>query len=144
MTVGGCLQECAPYGGCNWPLCQHSQSNQSYVSGFRKDIVLELGGYPNVFLREDYALWVLAIGRGFRLCNLAEPLVLARSGIEMYQRRRGLKSALAEVKLQRLLVAQGVSSVLTALVFGAARFFALLLPGRILGSVYRIFLRGGS
>jgi glycosyltransferase involved in cell wall biosynthesis len=111
---------------------------------FRRDLVLSLGGYPHIFLREDYALWARALRREARVCNLAQDLVLARAGIAMYRRRRGWRSALAEVKLQRLLVQERVSSLPQALVWGGLRFSALLLPGFLLGLLYERILRGDA
>lgn len=111
---------------------------------YRRDLVLALGGYPSIFLREDYALWARAMRRQARVCNLPQDLVLARAGIAMYRRRRGWRSALAELKLQRLLVEERVSSLPQALFWGGLRFSALLLPGFLLGFLYERVLRGDA
>ena len=108
---------------------------------YRRELILSLGGYPNVFLREDYALWAIAIGRGALICNIQEDLVLARAGFDMYQRRRGLKSAIAELRLQRLLVRESVSTLPLAMCYGTLRFFSFLLPGSLLGLLYSRLLR---
>jgi len=111
---------------------------------FRRDLVLSLGGYPEVFLREDYALWARALRREARVCNLPQDLVLARAGVAMYRRRRGWRSALAELKLQRLLIQERVSTLPQALFWGGLRFSALLLPGFLLGFLYERILRGDA
>lgn len=109
---------------------------------YRRSLILSLGGYPAIFLREDYGLWARALRAKARICNIDEDLVLARAGLAMYRRRRGLKSALAELRLQRLLIQEGVSSLPQALLWGGLRFAALLLPGVLLGFVYERVLRG--
>ena len=109
---------------------------------YRRSLILSLGGYPAIFLREDYGLWARALRAKARICNIDEDLVFARAGLAMYRRRRGLKSALAELRLQRLLIQEGVSSLPQALLWGGLRFAALLLPGVLLGFIYERVLRG--
>lgn len=108
---------------------------------FRKSDVLEVGGYPNVFLKEDYALWALLIGAGKRFANLPVPLVSARSGMQMYARRGGHKAAASEIELQRNLVKAGISSPTQAFLFGLARYAALFSPTIIRAVLYKNFLR---
>lgn len=108
---------------------------------FRTACVRDLGGYPDVYLKEDYALWGKLIGAGRRLANLDETLVKASGGIEMYARRGGTKAALSELKLQRILVENKVSLPLEAIFLGAARLTLLLSPGFLRALIYRIFLR---
>lgn len=108
---------------------------------FRKSDVLAVGGYPNVYLKEDYALWALLIGAGKRFANLPVSLVSARAGIQMYARRGGHKAAVAEIELQRILVKAGISSPPEAFLFGLARYAALCSPTIIRAVVYKNFLR---
>lgn len=108
---------------------------------FRTSDVLDLGSYPNVFLKEDYALWALLIGTGKRFANLPVPLVTARAGIQMYARRGGYKAAASEIDLQRILVKAGISSPIEALLFGLVRYAALFSPTAVRAFVYKNFLR---
>jgi cellulose synthase/poly-beta-1,6-N-acetylglucosamine synthase-like glycosyltransferase len=103
--------------------------------------VLELGGYPDVYLKEDYALWAKLMGTGRRFANLEESLVSANAGINMYVRRGGLKAALSEIKLQRILVESRVSSPFGAIFNGFVRFFILFSPASFRSFIYIKFLR---
>ena len=60
------------------------------------------GGYPHIPYKEDYALWLTMIGRGFRLANLDQYLVDARLGRDFYDRRSGLHNLSSEYALYRL------------------------------------------
>ena len=108
---------------------------------FRASDVREIGGYPDVYLKEDYALWGKLIGAGKRFANLHESLVFANGGIDLYARRRGLKAALSEVRLQRILVRSGVNNLFEAIITGVVRFIFLLSPIIVLSFIYRNFLR---
>jgi glycosyltransferase involved in cell wall biosynthesis len=103
--------------------------------------VLSVGGYPDVFLKEDYALWAMLMGAGRRFANLDESLVSANAGIAMYVRRGGLKAALSEFELQRILVKNGVSSPFGAFITGLARCLILCSPIKFRSFVYQNFLR---
>lgn len=108
---------------------------------YRRSSVLAVGGYPNVFLKEDYALWAKMIGAGMKFANLSESLVTADAGIRMYARRGGWRAALSEVTLQHTLVDCGISRPLNAFIVGLARSIVLLSPRFIRSSIYRLFLR---
>jgi hypothetical protein len=95
---------------------------------FRTDLIRSVGGYPNVYLKEDYALWGLLLHKGHTFGNLADVLVDATAGDEMLKRRGGLRYFLSEVALQRFFVAIGYRSVLHALVAGLLRSLVVLSP----------------
>lgn len=69
---------------------------------YRTADVLDCGGYPDVPMREDYALWLKLLARGVIFENLEARLVRARLGEGFYRRRtaRGLLSS--ERQLYRL------------------------------------------
>src|SRR5690554_1170849 len=54
---------------------------------FRKNIVLDLGGYPPLRKAQDYALWSLLLSKGYKLANLPDVLLKMRTGNEMLGRR---------------------------------------------------------
>lgn len=107
----------------------------------KKGLVSEMGGYPNISLKEDYALWAKLINCGASAVNLDESLVIASSGRAMYKRRGGLKSALSEIQLQKYLIDCGATNIFYAIFIGGLRITALLMPSAILGLIYRKFLR---
>jgi glycosyltransferase involved in cell wall biosynthesis len=109
---------------------------------YRRELALKCGGYPEIYLREDYALWALMLHKGAVSKNLAEVLVHATAGREMYRRRGGWRYALGEIQLQRHLVACQVKGPLSAFLHGVARSLVFLLPIAWREWVYKHFLRG--
>ena len=108
---------------------------------FRKSLFHHVGGYPDVYLKEDYALWAKLFHAGAKFANIDEALVVAHAGTAMYARRGGMKAALAELKLQSILVNCGISSFHIAFFYGALRFLILSAPVFVRVFVYRVFLR---
>ena len=108
---------------------------------FRADFVRECCGYPDVYLKEDYALWATMISNGARVANTSEILVRATAGREMYQRRGGLRYVKSEVALQRHFLNCGVSTLAKALLYGPLRSVVFLIPSRLRGWVYETFFR---
>lgn len=112
--------------------------------GFRTEIVLASGGYPSIHLKEDYALWATLIASGRNVCNISSILVDATAGIEMFQRRGGIKYALAEIDLQRHLVSVGLKPWISGIFDGLTRSAIFLAPNSIRKFIYLKFLRTKS
>ena len=108
---------------------------------YRTNAARAAGGYPNIFLKEDYALWATMLSQGVLSKNLDVVLVNATAGLDMYKRRGGLKYALAEIELQRHLLGVGIKSGFSALVHGSSRALAFLLPSSVRGFLYEKILR---
>ncbi len=68
---------------------------------FRRDAALEVGGYPAISRKEDYAFWLRLIGAGFRFANLPQVVVEARCH-GLARRRSGLHNLASERALWRL------------------------------------------
>lgn len=109
--------------------------------GFRRSHVLSVGGYPEIHLKEDYALWVKLLSAGRRFVNIDKALVSASAGAEMHARRGGIRAAWSEIKLQKLLVNSGISSLLHAVIYGALRSSFLLTPLGLRTLAYGLVLR---
>jgi cellulose synthase/poly-beta-1,6-N-acetylglucosamine synthase-like glycosyltransferase len=108
---------------------------------YRRETVLACGGYPNVYLKEDYALWCHMLSRQVRVANTNEVLVHATAGYDMYSRRGGWKYARAEWYMQRVLVACGLKQRWKAYIDGLLRAAVFLAPVFVRAKVYQIFLR---
>lgn len=104
-------------------------------------IVKDVGGYPLIYLREDYALWVKLISIGAKCYNIQESLVNATTGFEMYKRRGGLKYVMAELKLQHMMVQYKVKSTRMAIIHFLLRGTVFLLPSWLRGKLYLNFFR---
>lgn len=108
---------------------------------FRTELALQCGGYPNIYLKEDYALWALMIKHGARTANTLDILVEATTGRNMYKRRGGWRYANAEIELQRHLVMCGIKRGIPAFFHGIARASIFLMPQLFRGWIYERLLR---
>ncbi len=108
----------------------------------RKSVILSVGGYRDFPGFEDYELWTRVIAAGYKVGNLSDVLVYARVGNGMLARRSGWSYFGAEVRAYMAFYKSGALSLFEALVALMLRFFVRLIPKRLLGIVYRAFLRG--
>ena len=106
------------------------------LSGIKK-----CGGYPNLRLKEDYALWALMLKNGARMSNIPDILVHATTGLDMYARRGGWRYARDEILLQRHLLDCGLKGRMTACIHGFGRGIVFLFPAWLRGMFYRRALR---
>lgn len=111
---------------------------------YRRELAQTCGGYPDIHLKEDYALWALMVREGAVTKNVGEVLVHATAGVQLYNRRGGWSYAYAEVELQRHLVACGIKGPFWAFLHGAARGFVFLLLSGMRAWIYRHFLRSSA
>lgn len=109
--------------------------------GFRRSAISN--GYPDVYLKEDYALWATMIANGAKVTNVQDVLVRATAGRDMYRRRGGLRYVRSEIDMQKLLVKLNLQSVFMAILVGVARSLVFLLPSALRGLFYERFLRIG-
>ena len=103
---------------------------------FKKEAVLDAGGYQPMPGFEDYYLWMRMLGAGKRFANLPEVLVKARAGQEMIRRRQGLGYALEEWQLQKAAYALGFWSDAELVRNIFVRVLPRLLPPSITQKVY--------
>lgn len=107
----------------------------------RRALVEHCGGYPDIYQREDYALWAKMIKAGARCANIPEALVHATAGTDLYRRRGGLRNVFAERDIQKLMVALGMKSRLMALLDGMVRSCVYIAPVFLRKLVYERLLR---
>lgn len=108
---------------------------------FRKSVVEDVGGYPNDYMYEDYALWVRLLTRGIRFGNISEPLVLARAGASMASRRGGWRYLKAELKAQHRFLQTGFIGPTQFVKNVAVRSALRLAPNSVRVWAYRSVLR---
>lgn len=77
---------------------------------YKKSAVEAVGSYQDIYLLEDYYLWIRMLMAGYEGYNLQEPLLHMRAGSDMYKRRAGAKYAKAQVKLFTYMKRQGFIS----------------------------------
>lgn len=108
---------------------------------FKKVSFLKVGGYPDIYLKEDYALWALFIKNKFKLINIDKVLVRAKINDNFYLRRGGLKYIISEIKLQKHLVNCGINNFFESIVIFFARAILLSLNSNLKKLIYKILLR---
>ncbi len=107
----------------------------------RRSLALKVGNYVPMHGYEDYYLWMRLLHAGFAISNSPEDLVLARAGVGMLKRRRGLKMVRAEYQFQMRLVQDGIFPLRLGVENVLLRGGIRLLPSRLLGVVYRRYAR---
>jgi len=104
---------------------------------YRRHAVLAAGGYGDLPLMEDYALFARMLDNGVRAVNVAEPLVFYRVGADAFKRRGGTRLLGSELRLQREFRRQGFTTpaqyVRNVMVRGGYR----LIPWWCRRAVYR-------
>lgn len=110
---------------------------------FRRSTIASLGGYPNIYLNEDWALWASVISNNFKVTNLNQVLVHASGGIEMYKRRGG-RTIRSEITMQKFLIQCKLQTYYGAFIICSFRSIIFALPPVIRGWIYETFLRKSS
>lgn len=108
---------------------------------FKKSEIRKVGGYPAIYLKEDYALWAIAISNGLLTGNMPDILVRASAGMDMINRRGGVKYVKSEFMLQKLLVQLKLNSSFTSILLFFLRSAVFISPSCIRSGVYALFLR---
>ncbi len=108
---------------------------------FRRESVMAAGSYQPCHGFEDYHLWARMLVAGARLCNLVEPMVYARCGNGMQERRGGWGYMRREISVQFLLRRIGLITTLDCLRNIVARSPVRLAPSCFRAFFYRAFLR---
>ena len=105
---------------------------------FRKQAVLDAGNYREIAGFEDYDLWVRMLMRGYQFRNILDPLVLARCGNGMQQRRGSVKYAWRESTFFWSLRKLGFLNL-----YEFVRNIAFRLPVRLLPTGFRTWIYHG-
>jgi glycosyltransferase involved in cell wall biosynthesis len=108
---------------------------------FKKNIAKKLGGYPNFYLKEDYALWIKFIHYGAKFCNSNKVFAHARTNVDFFKRRIGFQHLRSEFQIQRLLLKSKLTNFFTAFCVFLSRSFIMLMPSTIFKFIYKKFLR---
>ena len=103
---------------------------------YKTKLIKSVGGYPNIYLREDYGLWAKLVKKEAIFHNIDEVLVHVNGGKTLYKRRGGLKNAIAELKLQLLLYQCKIKPLFLAFFHLILRTIFLLLPSKIVENIY--------
>ncbi|MEC6897867.1 glycosyltransferase [Photobacterium piscicola] len=105
---------------------------------FRKDAVLNAGGYQHLRFMEDYFLWVRMYVKGYKLVNLDTVLVKARTGNGMLERRKGIDYYRSELTFMNKVLKMDVKNKPKIMVTFLIRSHIRLLPKSALKKVYQL------
>lgn len=108
---------------------------------YKKDVILQLGGYQHHLFMEDYNLWLRVIGAGYKVENLPDVILYARVGNGMHARRRGWQYIQSEKQLLDLKLKLKIQPLVPAVLLFLVRSAFRLLPSSLLGKVYNSVLR---
>ena len=107
---------------------------------YQKDHVIDVGGYPDIFLQEDYGLWVKMIAKGYQGLNIPEVLVEASFNHKSYIRRSGIAYLKSDLELNLLKYNLNLINIFELIIIFLIRSSFLLLPN-ILKKQFYNFLR---
>lgn len=118
-----------------------SPINQPTVM-FKKNDILGIGGYEELYLMEDYLLWVKAVEKKLKFYNVPEILVNMRINENLYIRRSGYKYFKSNKSIfDRLLKAKTINCF-TYIFNITTRFIVqVLMPNNIRSLFYKKVLR---
>ena len=103
---------------------------------YKTNLINSVGGYPNIYLREDYGLWAKLVTQKVAFYNINEVLVHVNGGKSLYKRRGGIKNAIAEIKLQILLGQYKIKPFYKVFFDLILRTSFLLLPSKFIEKIY--------
>lgn len=108
---------------------------------FKKQSVLDAGGYQHFPLFEDYYLWVRMLLNGAKFYNIQESLLYFRCSPDMYKRRGGWKYAIDECRFQSTIQQMQFINTQTCLKNISIRFTTRILPNFLRTILYKKALR---
>jgi len=111
------------------------------VTIYRKQAVLDAGGYQTQLFPEDYFLWIKMLMNGARFYCLQESLLYFRYAPETVKKRGGWHYALDEVRIQRNIYRTGYISFPRYIYNTVAKFTVRVLPLSVRRFVYQKLLR---
>lgn len=102
------------------PICHPS-------SIFRKKTILEVGGYPELRLGQDYALWSVLLARGYNISNIPTILLKLRTNSDFFK-RRGWDSFKYEVEVIKLQYRENLINIFELIKAFSLRLILRLSP----------------
>ena len=108
---------------------------------FKKEAVIKVGGYNNVYLCEDYDLWIRMMISGAKCANLDDYLFAIRINDKFYQRRGGIKYVKSINNLMLKNMKNGFFTKKDYIKNMIVRTIVYLIPNKPRELFYKIFLR---
>ena len=123
----------------------HSRNPYSHPSViFKKNKVIESGGYQDAYLCEDYDLWIRMIQNGCKCANLDEYLVGVRINEDFFKRRSGFRYVKSINNLMKRNMKNGFFTKKDYIKNIITRSIVYLMPNKLRTFIYSKFLRRGK
>ena len=108
---------------------------------YKKSKVLSVGNYqpPNGF--EDYYLWARMLVNGCKAKNIEKPLVYARTGLDMFERRGGYDYLKKSIEAKKLFYKIGLYSLKDFVISSSSHIIVSLMPNKLRSFIYLKLLR---
>ncbi len=107
---------------------------------FKKEEIIDVGGYQPLYYQEDYWLWCRLIAQKKKIYNIQEVLVDVRGGDDLIGRRGGMRYLKSEITLQKRMLELGLINPGSFFFNILVRTIVRLSPASFRKLVYR-FLR---
>lgn len=107
----------------------------------KKSSVLAAGNFRDMYLCEDYDMWLRMVANGCRCYNIQEYLVYMRVDDNFYDRRGGLKYCREIVKFKRLMYKSKYIGFKNCVKSSLATIVVSLMPSKMRRNFYKKFLR---
>lgn len=108
---------------------------------YKKQEVLDAGNYLPLNGFEDYYLWVRMLKQGTIAKNLAEDLVYARAGKEMFMRRGGYKYLKDSKFARKTIYKVGLNSYFDYFLSMSTQVMVSIVPNKLRAHIYMKLLR---
>lgn len=123
----------------------HSRNPYSHPSViFKKSKVISSGNYQDVYLCEDYDLWIRMIQNGCICANVDEYLTGVRISNDFFKRRSGLKYVKSINNLMKRNMKNGFFTFKDYIKNMFIRSIVYLMPNNLRSFIYKKFLRKES
>ena len=122
-------------------FCKRRNPFNHMAVAFELKPALDVGGYPDLYLKEDWGLWILILELGIKSCNSQEIFVDVSGGAGMYARRGGVKNISGEIKMQKLLVKHAQKNRAIAILDFFGRVLLMNIPYKWKSFIYLNFMR---
>lgn len=108
---------------------------------FRKTAIINSGSYIDMPFFEDYYLWLRLLAKGYKVANIAKPLLYFRVGNDMVGRRHGWSYAKKEFVFYNKCYKENLLCMYSYYSSIILRIPLRLLPKSTLRFIYKTFLR---
>ncbi len=106
-----------------------------------KSVLLDAGNYQDVYLCEDYDMWIRVLEKGYKVYNIQEFLVYMRVSKDFYKRRGGIKYCKGILSFKKTMYKKGYITYKQYFKTKYASLIVSLMPVFLREFIYKKILR---